>query len=60
MPELSDRNVYDNWVRLGSKDMREMAREKASRILADHHVKPLEKEQEEEIVRILSRAKRFS
>lgn len=60
MPELSDRNVYDNWVRLGSKDMRERAREKVSRILADRHVKPLEKEQEAEIERILSRAKRFA
>lgn len=58
MPELSDRNVFDNWVRLGSKDMRERAREKAMRILAEHEVEPLEKEQEAEIGKILSGAER--
>lgn len=60
MPELLDRNVHENWVRLGSKDMRERAREKVSTILASHSVKPLEKEQEAEIRRILTNAERLA
>jgi len=54
MPELIDRNVYDNWFRLGAKDMRAKAKEKVVLILRDHRTKPLDKEQIEDIKKIMN------
>jgi trimethylamine--corrinoid protein Co-methyltransferase len=49
MPRLIDRNVYDNWERIGRPDMRSIAREMAKKILEEHSAKPLEDEQKKEI-----------
>jgi trimethylamine--corrinoid protein Co-methyltransferase len=49
MPRLIDRNVYDNWQRIGRPDMRSIAREMAKKILEEHSAKPLEDEQKKEI-----------
>jgi trimethylamine:corrinoid methyltransferase-like protein len=56
-PVLSDRNIYDNWLKLGAKDMRARAKERVAGILKDHDVPPLEKEQKRDIDRILQDAK---
>jgi len=60
MPELCDRNIHDNWVRLGAKDMREKARERAKEILDRHTVRPLEKEQRQDIEKILADASKHA
>lgn len=49
MPRLLDRNVYDNWQRIGRPDMRSIAREATKKILEEHSAKPLEDEQKKEI-----------
>jgi len=56
-PVLSDRNIYDNWLKLGAKDMHARAKERVAGILKDHDVPPLEKEQKRDIDRILQDAK---
>lgn len=57
-PALSDRNIYDNWVKLGAKDMRAKAKERAAGILEEHDVLPLEREQKKDIERILQDAEK--
>ncbi|MDH3365799.1 MAG: trimethylamine methyltransferase family protein [Thermoplasmata archaeon] len=49
VPRLIDRNVYENWERIGRPDMRSIARERARNILDEHSAKPLEDEQKKEI-----------
>lgn len=39
--ELINRKMRDNWVKAGSKDMAEVAREKAIHILENYEVEPL-------------------
>lgn len=39
--ELINRKMRDNWVKAGSKDMAEVAREKAIHILENYQVEPL-------------------
>jgi len=36
-PEISDRRNYQEWIKDGSKDIREIARQKAKQILAQHY-----------------------
>jgi trimethylamine--corrinoid protein Co-methyltransferase len=60
LPELADRNIFDNWARLGSKDMGARANDKVERILSKHQVKPIEKEQEREIGNILKEAEKHA
>ena len=57
-PALSDRNIYDNWLKLGAKDMRARAKERAETILRDHDVPPLDKEQKKDIEKILHDAEK--
>ncbi len=59
IPELADRNIHDNWVKQGSKDMLAKAREKVVDILSKHQAKPLEKEQKKEIDGLLRAAARL-
>ena len=59
IPQLIDRNVYDNWLKLGAKGMKDKAKEKTIHILEEHEVKPLEKEQEQEIRKILQECSRL-
>lgn len=56
MPELTDRNIYENWVKAGSKDLRQRARQKIDQILAEHETLPLEEEQRKDIQEVLRRA----
>lgn len=56
MPLLADRNIADNWYKLGAKDMRARAREKVGELLSEHEVPPLEKEQKNEIDQIVRSA----
>jgi trimethylamine:corrinoid methyltransferase-like protein len=58
-PALSDRNIYDNWLKLGAKDMRARAKERAETILRDHDVPPLDKEQKKEVEKILHDAEKL-
>ncbi|UCE80870.1 MAG: trimethylamine methyltransferase family protein, partial [Methanobacteriota archaeon] len=53
MPKLIDRNVYDNWLRLGGRDLRVGAKETAMKILKEHSAKPLEDEQKKDIEKIV-------
>lgn len=60
LPQLADRNVADNWVKLGAKDMRAKAKERVQQILSEHEVAPLEKEQRKDIEEVLKAASRLS
>ena len=59
-PQLADRNIADNWMKLGAKDMRARAREKVLQILSEHEVQPLEKEQKKDIEQVLKVASRLA
>jgi len=59
MPELADRNIYENWLKLGGKDMRTKAKEKVDRILGEHGVKPLDDEQKKETDKVLEECSRL-
>jgi len=59
MPELADRNIADNWLKQGGKDMRAKARDKTMKILSEHHVKPLDKEIKKDIDAILRSASKL-
>ncbi|MDH3365926.1 MAG: trimethylamine methyltransferase family protein [Thermoplasmata archaeon] len=56
MPKLVDRNIPDNWLKLGARDMRDRARERVMQILAEHVVEPLEEELRSDIERELKAA----
>ena len=51
-PKITNREQWTPWMASGGKDMRQRANERARRILAEHHPKPLTDEQEREIERI--------
>jgi len=57
-PTLLDRGTRGDWVKAGSKDMCELARERAKKILSSHEVEPLEKDVKEEIWKILKKAEK--
>jgi len=56
LPRLFDRTTYDTWRDYGSKDIREVAREKAKEILVTHVPEPLPKEVKEELKAIIKKA----
>lgn len=58
-PSLLDRNIADNWAKLGAKDMRANASEIVRQILSEHHVEPLEREQRKEIDEVMKAAGRL-
>lgn len=58
IPRLSDRVTYETWVKQGSKDVVERARERALDILRTHEVPPLSKEQDREVDRIVKAAEK--
>ena len=49
MPTLLDRQMRDRWVKNGSKDLLERAREKTKKILSDHNPSPLPADIEKEL-----------
>jgi trimethylamine--corrinoid protein Co-methyltransferase len=53
-PRLIDRNRYDRWVKLGSKDMFARANERAREILEKHEAPPLPEEAEAVIAEVLA------
>jgi len=48
-PVLFDKNPYEAWVKKGSKDIREAARERAKKILREYHAEPLDKDIKREL-----------
>lgn len=56
LPRLFDRTTRDSWIAQGSRDIREVAREKAKEILATHKVEPLPKEVSDELKAIIQEA----
>ncbi len=56
IPKIFDRSTRDTWLSKGAKDIREIAKEKAIKILDTHHVEPLPKEVNEEIDAIIKNA----
>jgi len=56
LPKLSDRTSRSRWQEMGSKNIVEVAREKARKILAEHQPPPLDKDAVKEIKKILKRA----
>ena len=56
--ELLDRESVANWKKAGGKTLAEVAREKARRILKEHHTPSLPSESQEEIASILSQAEK--
>lgn len=55
-PKLADRRLWDEWDRSGRDGMTERAIEQAEKLLQDHEVPPLAKEQEEALDEIMKAA----
>ncbi len=55
-PEISDRESFGTWQKMGSRTMDKVAREKVKQILATHKPEPISEGAEKEISRILNRA----
>jgi trimethylamine--corrinoid protein Co-methyltransferase len=53
VPEVSDRKDRGSWVKAGSKDIREIARDRAKQVLKEHRVEPLDRTVKEELVKIV-------
>jgi len=53
MPRLSDRQTREIWGERGSKDMRDVAKERVRAILKEHQPTPLDKDAEEMLMKVL-------
>jgi trimethylamine---corrinoid protein Co-methyltransferase len=53
IPKLSNRQPRDIWEKQGSKELKDVAREEAKRILKEYQPTPLDKSVEEELVAIV-------
>jgi trimethylamine--corrinoid protein Co-methyltransferase len=49
MPELFDTQSYEGWVKAGSRDIGQTAREEVKRILAEHQPPPLDRDLEKKL-----------
>jgi len=56
IPEISDRESFGTWQKMGSRTMDKVAGEKIKQILATHKPEPISEGAEKEISRILNRA----
>lgn len=56
MPVISDRNYYSVWARLGSRQMRDIAQERAKQMVKAERAKPLDKQTDKAVGRILDDA----
>jgi trimethylamine--corrinoid protein Co-methyltransferase len=54
IPTIVNRQKREKWERTGSKDLREVAREEAKRILKEHQPDPLEQDVEQELKKIVN------
>ncbi|MBS7251540.1 MAG: trimethylamine methyltransferase family protein [Candidatus Freyarchaeota archaeon] len=59
IPKLFDRKSLEEWMKTGKKDISSVAREKAIKILKEHHPDPLSKEIKQEIKEIIEQSKCF-
>ena len=59
-PSITDRSPRSEWEKSGSKNIIERAREKIEEILATHKVKPLEKDVEREMAKIIKEKQKLS
>jgi len=53
LPTIINREKREIWEKAGSKDLREVAREEANRILKEHQPEPLDRDVEEELKKIV-------
>ena len=58
MPSLFDRQMMNNWVKSGSKDLLQRAREKTRQILSTHQPAPLSSDIEKELDEELRKAEK--
>jgi trimethylamine--corrinoid protein Co-methyltransferase len=58
LTKLAERNSWDTWEDKGRKQMVDHAIDEAERILREHHVPPLEPQQEKELDRIMAAAEK--
>ena len=58
VPSLFDRTPEIAWAKAGRKETREVAREKARKILKEHNVTPLENEVKQRISEIVKSAEK--
>jgi len=56
LPEISDKNTYATWQKMGSRSMDKVAKERVRAILATHKPKPIPEDVEKEISQIVQRA----
>jgi trimethylamine--corrinoid protein Co-methyltransferase len=56
LPEISDKNTYATWQKMGSRSMDKVAKERVRAILATHKPKPIPEDVDKEISRIVQRA----
>jgi len=59
LPKSADRLTYPEWLAKGRKSAIDYAKERMEEILATHKPKPLSPEQDQEIERILSEARKY-
>jgi len=58
LSELFNRESREKWKRQGGKDLREVAREKAKKLLAEHFASPLSNDVKNRLAEILKKAER--
>ena len=58
LPWLFDRSTRDTWIHSGARDTRQLARERAQAILAQHTVTPLPAETDKELLAIIDHAEK--
>jgi trimethylamine--corrinoid protein Co-methyltransferase len=56
IPRISDRAFYAGWQRAGGKELRDVARERAKKLISTHVPEPLDRSVEEELSLILKQA----
>ena len=59
IPKVADRLTYPEWMKTGKKSCLDYAKERMEEILATHKPTPLTDSQEEEIERILEKARKY-
>jgi len=52
-PEIFNRDLYEGWKKSGARSVREVAREKAKKILSEHEPAPLDKDIESNVRSII-------
>jgi trimethylamine--corrinoid protein Co-methyltransferase len=53
-PELRDHRTYEDWLKLGGTTLKERARDKVEKILADHQPEKLEKSKRDTLLKIIN------